>query len=133
MATLNVQEAASLLHLNVKRVQALARQGRLPATRVGRKWLFSKDRLESLLGIPAVSVPEASSGMEALDLSARNRLRGRITALHLDGIMAEVRLNIGGQELVSVITRSSAERLGLKVGDIVSAVIKSTEVMIGRG
>jgi molybdopterin-binding protein len=88
--------------------------------------------LESLLGIPAVSVPEASSGMEALDLSARNRLRGRITALHLDGIMAEVRLNIGGQELVSVITRSSAERLGLKVGDIVSAVIKSTEVMIGR-
>jgi molybdopterin-binding protein len=46
--------------------------------------------------------------------------------------MCEVRLDIGGQELVSVITRSSAERLGLKVGDEALAVIKSTEVMIGK-
>jgi molybdate transport system regulatory protein len=46
--------------------------------------------------------------------------------------MAEVRLAIGEQELVSIITRSSAERLGLKVGQEVFAVIKSTEVMIGK-
>ncbi len=46
--------------------------------------------------------------------------------------MCEVRLEIGGQELVSIITRGSAERLRLKVGDQVLAVIKSTEVMIGR-
>lgn len=47
--------------------------------------------------------------------------------------MAEVRIAIGDQELVAVITRSSAERLGLKVGDMAVAVIKSTEVMIGKG
>jgi molybdopterin-binding protein len=46
--------------------------------------------------------------------------------------MAEVRLDIDGQELVAVITRSSAQRLRLRVGDEVLAVIKSTEVMIGR-
>ncbi len=46
--------------------------------------------------------------------------------------MAEVALRIGDQTLVSIITRSSAERLGLKVGDEVFAVIKSTEVMIGK-
>jgi molybdate transport system regulatory protein len=46
--------------------------------------------------------------------------------------MAEVRLAIGDQELVSIITRSSVERMGLKVGDQVFAVIKSTEVMIGK-
>jgi molybdopterin-binding protein len=46
--------------------------------------------------------------------------------------MAEVHMRIGDQELVSVITRSSAERLDLKVGDEVLAVIKSTEVMIGK-
>jgi molybdopterin-binding protein len=50
----------------------------------------------------------------------------------LDGLMAEVTLDVGGQELVSVITRSSAERLRLRVGDEVLAVVKSTEVMIGR-
>ena len=47
--------------------------------------------------------------------------------------MAEVRIGIGDQELVSIITRSSAERLKLKVGQSVYAVIKSTEVMIAKG
>jgi molybdate transport system regulatory protein len=46
--------------------------------------------------------------------------------------MAEVRVDVGGAELVAVITRSSAERLGLAVGAEVLAVIKATEVMIGR-
>ena len=65
-------------------------------------------------------------------LSARNRLRGTIARLTMDGLMAEVVLRIGDQDLVSVITRSSAERLGLKLGDEAFAVIKSTEVMIGK-
>ena len=68
-----------------------------------------------------------------MDLSARNQLRGTITALQIEGVMAEVRLQIGDQELVSVITRRSAERLGLRVGEDVYAVVKSTEVMIGKG
>ena len=67
-----------------------------------------------------------------IDLSARNRLRGRITRILSEGLMAEVHIRIGDQPLVSVITRSSAERLGLRVGDEVLAVVKSTEVMIGR-
>ncbi len=127
MNYLTVAETAQLLHLNVKRVQALARAGTLPATRVGRKWLFPHDRVEAMLGATAGrSVPGA------VELSARNQLRGRIVGLTVDGLMCEVRLDIGGQELVSVITRSSAERLRLKIGESVLAVIKSTEVMIGR-
>ena len=47
--------------------------------------------------------------------------------------MAEIVVAIGDQELVSVITEAAAERLRLRVGDSVYAVIKSTEVMIGRG
>jgi molybdopterin-binding protein len=128
MDILSAEEAATLLHLNVKRVQRLARTGKLPAARVGRKWLFHRDELERLLGAPAPvthSVP--------VEISARNQLRGRIVGLELDGVMAEVRLSIGNQELVSIITRSSAERLRLTVGDDVLAVIKSTEIMIGKG
>ena len=47
--------------------------------------------------------------------------------------MAEVRIGIGDQELVAIITRSSAERLRLEVGESVFAVVKSTEVMIAKG
>ena len=126
MTTLNAEEAAALLHLNVKRVQSLARAGKLPAARVGRKWLFRRRDLEALLGTP----PRAAAG--GMSLSARNRLRGTIARLTLDGLMAEVLIRLGDQELVSVITRASAERLGLHVGDEVYAVIKSTEIMIGK-
>jgi len=127
MGLLSADQAASFLHLNVKRVQALARAGRLPGRRVGRRWLFDERDLDSALGRP----PKVEIG--GLDLSARNQLRGRLIALHVEGLMAEVRVGIGDQELVAVITRSSAERLGLKVGEPIFAVIKSTEVMIGKG
>jgi len=126
MDTLTAGQAADLLHLHVKAIQRLARAGKLPAVRVGRKWLFHREQLETLLGRPAA----AMSG--SLAISARNRLRGRVVRMHVDGLMAEVLLRIGDQELVSVITRSSAERLRLEVGDEAYAVIKSTEVMIGK-
>ncbi len=67
-----------------------------------------------------------------MELSARNMLRGTIRSVKLGDIMAEVVVDVGGQEVVAAITRSSAERLGLKVGDQVRAVIKATEVMIGK-
>lgn len=68
----------------------------------------------------------------AVELSARNQLKGTVTAVRLGTIMAEVTIDIAGQEVVSTITRASAERLGLTPGDRVTAVIKSTEVMIGK-
>jgi len=65
-------------------------------------------------------------------LSARNQLKGTIKSVKLGNVMAEVVLSVAGVEVVSVITRGSAERLGLKVGDTATAVIKSTEVMIAK-
>jgi molybdopterin-binding protein len=127
MALLSAEQAAAYLHLNVKRVQALARIGKLPGRRVGRKWLFDERDLDAALG----RGPQAE--LAGLDLSARNQLRGRVVGLSVEGLMAEVRIAIGDQELVSVITRNSAERLRLRVGDPVFAVIKSTEVMIAKG
>jgi molybdopterin-binding protein len=126
MALLSVEQAASYLHLNVKRVQALARSGRLPGRRVGRRWLFDQRDLESVLG------RQPAGERAGLDLSARNQLRGRVLGLTVEGLMAEVRIGIGDQELIAVITRSSAERLGVKVGEPIVAVIKSTEVMIAK-
>jgi len=67
-----------------------------------------------------------------MEISARNQLAGRVTAIALGGVMAEVRIQVGQQEMVSVITRSSVERLGIKTGDEVVAIIKATEVMLGK-
>ena len=66
-------------------------------------------------------------------LSARNQFKGTVKSVKLGGIMAEVVVAVDGLEIVSAITRGSAEQLGLKVGDEVTAVIKSTEVLIAKG
>ena len=68
-----------------------------------------------------------------MELSARNQLRGRVVALTLGAVMAEVTIDIGdGKTIVSAITRSSVERMGIKEGDEVVTAIKATEVVIGK-
>ncbi len=67
-----------------------------------------------------------------MQISARNQLRGRVTAISLGNVMAEVHVQVGQNEIVSVVTRGSVEALGIKVGDDVVAFIKATEVMVGK-
>ena len=67
-----------------------------------------------------------------MELSARNQLPATVRTIKLGSVMAEVIVEIAGHEVASVITRSSAERLNLNVGDQVTVIIKSTEVMIGK-
>jgi len=65
-------------------------------------------------------------------LSARNQFQGIVKSVKLGAVMAEVVVTVGPLEIVSAITRTSAETLGLKAGDAVRTIIKSTEVMIDK-
>ena len=65
-------------------------------------------------------------------LSARNQFPGTVKSIKLGGVMAEVVVTVGDLEIVSAITRASAEQMELQPGDAVKAVIKSTEVLIDK-
>jgi molybdopterin-binding protein len=65
-----------------------------------------------------------------MELSARNQLTGTIQTVKSGSVMAEVTVNVDAGQVTAAITDASRERLGLKSGDQVSVVIKSTEVMI---
>jgi molybdopterin-binding protein len=67
-----------------------------------------------------------------LTLSARNQLRGQVKDVKLGSIVAHVVVQVGDNEIESVITRRSAEAMNLKPGDAVTMVIKSIEVMIQK-
>ncbi len=69
---------------------------------------------------------------EKVMLSARNQFKGTIKSVKLGNVMAEVIVDVGSIEIVSLISRTSAEQLGLKAGDSVKTIIKSTEVMIDK-
>ena len=69
---------------------------------------------------------------ETRRVSGRNQLVGRIESVQISGLMAEVRISIGGQLITSVITARSAREMQLKRGQTAAALIKATEVMILR-
>ncbi len=68
-----------------------------------------------------------------MKLSARNQLNGKIVGVELGAVMANVKIEISEPGVITaVITKESVEKLGLAEGDDVAALIKSTEVIIGK-
>ncbi len=96
------------------------------------------DRLLAARGTPPTR-PARRAGRPAgppgvlVALSGRNQLRGIVDEVRIEGVLAQVRLHIGDQRLTAVITRDAVEELRLRRGEEAIAVIKATEVMIGRG
>ena len=68
-----------------------------------------------------------------MKLIARNQLNGKVTRVDLGAVMANIKIEVTEPNTITaVITKESAENLGLKEGDDVTAIIKSTEVIIGK-
>ena len=134
-------EVSRLLGVSTRTLSTWEQAGKIPPpSRDWRGWRgYTRDQLEAIrarLGssgrpAPELSQPEILRTPERL--SARNHLRGVVSRIEIEGLMAEVTLRLGdGQETVAVITRRSVESLDLREGDEAFALIKSTEVIIGR-
>lgn len=95
---------------------------RVPASEV--------ERLLTRAGRPLPRPPRA--GGSIVTLSGRNQLRGIVDEIRTEGLLAQLRLRVGDQTLTAVITRDAVDELKLRRGDEAIAVIKATEVMIGR-
>ncbi len=130
-------QVAQSLHVTPKTLAVWEKSGRIPAPeRDWRGWrLYDEAAITAVrAALGTAPAPETTEGERAqLQVSARNALSGVVREISGDGILCEVVLDLGnGQEIVSVITRSSAERLGLKPGVMATALIKSTEVLLAR-
>src|SRR5579862_9896779 len=144
-------QVARLLGVTPKTLYLWEKSGRVESPeRDWRGWRWYTDghleALRRIVGATAETGEKASVGarhaeekarppsaLPALDISARNRLLGVVKSISDDGVLVEVVVDIGGgNEIVSVITRSSVERLGLRVGVPCVALIKATEVLLAR-
>jgi molybdopterin-binding protein len=91
------------------------------------------DRLLARRGAPVNDRTRRRRGTAPLvAISGRNQLRGVVEEVRADGVLAQVRLRIGDQMLTAIITRDAVEELKLRRGEEALAIIKATEVMIGR-
>lgn len=67
-----------------------------------------------------------------MKLSARNKLPGVVEAIKIDGLQAKVDIRVGDNHIVAIVTAEAVDELELKVGDSVTAVIKSSSVMLAK-
>lgn len=104
----------------IRSIQTVGGHHRIPQSEVDKLLFRTRGR----------TVKERSSVIRRV--SGRNQLVGRIDSVRISGLMAEVKISIGGQEITSIITASSAREMQLKQGQTAAALIKATEVMILR-
>ena len=68
-----------------------------------------------------------------MEISARNVFEGKIESVEVGAVMANVKIKIESPQIITaIITKESVGKLNLKSGDVASAIIKSTEVMVGK-
>ncbi|HEX4346287.1 MAG TPA: TOBE domain-containing protein [Vicinamibacterales bacterium] len=137
MALLTVRAAAVKMGVGYSTLKQWIYQGRVRTTQTaGGHHRVAEAEIERLLSRqnPArQSTPKRreENGL-IISLSGRNRLRGFVEEVRVDGLLGQVRLRIGDQTLTAVITGDAIQELKLKRGDDAIAIIKSTEVMIAR-
>jgi molybdopterin-binding protein len=121
--TYTASEAARALGISIDTLRRWDREGRIRTGRDrGNRRTVVAAEIDRLRG-------DAASG----HLSARNRLRGTVTSVQVEGLLAQVELTVTEPaRVVAVVTRDAVEALGLKAGMEATAIVKSTSVMVER-
>lgn len=137
MGRVTVRVAAGRLGIAYSTLKRWVLLGRVRTTRTeGGHHRIAESEIDRLIAAHSDQSAPAGRPAEHADrlvgLSARNRLRGFVEEIRVDGLLAQVRMRIGDQSLTAVITADGAAELKLRRGDEALAVIKSTEVMIAR-
>ena len=76
--------------------------------------------------------PAAESRERFRRVSGRNQMIGKIVSVRIEGLLAQITIDIGEQQITSIITADAARELNLKKGDTAAALVKSTDVMVER-
>lgn len=120
---LTAKEAARYVRLTLPTFYRYIWEGKIEAPKIGGRYRFTKSLLDRWLG-------KKTSG--AGDVSGQNKLVGRVTEIKRDAILAQIDVDIGVHKITAVITRDALDELGLRVGDTAIALVKATEIMIGK-
>jgi molybdopterin-binding protein len=121
--TYTAAEAARALGISLDTLRRWDREGEIETTRDKR------NRRQ----VPASEIDRLKGTHGSAGLSARNRFRGIVSAVKVDGLLAQVEIQVTEpSHVVAIVTRDSIEQLGLKPGQPATGVVKATSVMVER-
>jgi molybdopterin-binding protein len=119
--TYTASEAAKSLGISMDTLRRWDREGRIRTER---------DRANRRI-VPASEIERLRGDAGTAQLSARNRFKGVVTDVQIEGLMAKVELVVSDPvRLVAIVTRDAVEEIGVTPGMAMTAVVKSTSVMI---
>ena len=127
MPSIRIRDAAALLGVSDDTVRRWIDSGALPASKddAGRK-VIAGDDLAAFAQAHATPPPDPTG----IASSARNRFVGVVTKVTADGVMAEVQMQCGPFQVVSLMSSESVAALGLETGKVAVAVVKATTVIV---
>ena len=131
MSMLNVSETAERLGVSYPTLKQWIYKKKITATKTpGGHYRISDAEIERLLGAK-LSKPKSKSKDDVLGaLSLRNKLRGKIVFVKVDGLLAQVTMETGGQFVSAIVTSEACKELGLKSGVMAYTMFKATDAMI---
>lgn len=136
MPLLTAREVSTRLGVSYSTVKQWIYKGSIRTVRTdGGHHRIRDSEVERLLAVRASgpAAPRRTSTPGVLTaLSGRNRLTGVVEEVRREGLLAQVRIRVGDQSLTAIITRDAVDELRLRRGDEATAIIKATEVMVGR-
>jgi molybdopterin-binding protein len=130
---LTPKEVAKLLTVSYPTIKQWIYAGKIHSVRTpGGHHRIPRSEVRHLIGkkVAPGSLPGERSNLDAI--SGRNKLRGTITQVRVEGLLAEITIDVGGQTITSIITSNACRELGLRKGMCAIALIKATEVMVIR-
>lgn len=132
MTLLKLPEAAELLNISYPTIKQWIYKGRIQSVQgPGGHHRIPQSEIERLTNVKAATRKGKTKGV-LQTISGRNKLMGTVESVRHDGLLAEVKIDIGGQQITAIITSQSCKELGLKRGVEAYALMKSTEVMVVR-
>lgn len=134
MDYLKPKDAAEMLGISYPTIKQWIYSGKIKSVKTpGGHHRIPASEIERLSGSKpdALNVTNRISSMHE-QISVRNRLIGTVISISYEGLFAEVTVDVGGQRIVSIITRQGCSGMGLRVGMKAFALFKATEVMISR-
>lgn len=129
----SVRDAAKILGVSYPTLKQWIYKRQIKSVKTqGGHHRIPESEIDRLLPSSPGNAPVADRRQDFRKISGRNQLTGRIVEVKVEGLLAQVTLSIAGQRLTSIITADAAREMRLETGQIASALIKSTEVMVMR-
>ena len=130
MELLKLNDAAKLVGVSYPTLKQWIYRGKIRSVKTaGGHHRIPQNEIDRILG----TKERSESSVQLKTISGRNKLRGTVTEVRYEGLLAQIGINVNGQMMTSIITSDSARSLELERGMTVYALVKATEVMVIRG